>query len=460
MAVFAVRVAVGFAVLVAAGCASGESAPDAVMPAVVGEQLDVALSDIERAGFDDDVEVVGGGTFGVVVESNWQVCEQTPAAGEALTAPRLTVDRSCDEVASETTMAPATTGADDAGTTTTAEPPETTPPTMFTTTTQATETTAPAADPDEVLALLATMPVAEPDPNRTPYERDTYDRDGWGDLDGDCISTRHEILTASSLDPVVMDPSGCFVESGRWVDPYTGTGYTSASDVTIDHVVALAEAHRAGAWRWDLDSRYRLANDEHPGHLVVIGGDVNQSKADQRPDQWLPPEPASHCQYAADWITTKSRYELTITASEKAALEAILTSCSGPIRPIVDGPPPVVATTVPTTTTTTTIAPSAGPGEVTLFSCDARAEVVVIGNTGGEPISLSGYRLHDNDVNHEVSLGQFGSLEPGQRLRLLSGEDATSTDGAVVWIGRNVWNNDGDTAYLIAPDGTLQEVGC
>jgi competence protein ComEC len=97
---------------------------------------------------------------------------------------------------------------------------------------------------------------------------------------------------------------------------------------------------------------------------------------------------------------------------------------------------------------------------VTLFSCNARAEVVTIGNTGGQAISLSGYTLHDFEVRHSVSLGQFGSLEPGQQLRLLSGPDASAGAGDVVWTGQNVWNNDGDTAYLIAPDASQQQVGC
>lgn len=67
------------------------------MPNVTGERLDVAKSDIEHAGFKNDVDVVGGGTFGVLVESNWVVCEQSPAAGTNLAGtPRLVVDRSCD----------------------------------------------------------------------------------------------------------------------------------------------------------------------------------------------------------------------------------------------------------------------------------------------------------------------------------------------------------------------------
>ena len=74
-------------------CGSGE---DSEMPDVVGSPLDTAKSDIERAGYGSDLEVLGGGLFGIVDDSAWIVCEQLPAAGEAITKqPRLTVDRSC-----------------------------------------------------------------------------------------------------------------------------------------------------------------------------------------------------------------------------------------------------------------------------------------------------------------------------------------------------------------------------
>lgn len=74
------------------GCGSGEPS---VMPDVTGKHLDVAKSDIERAGYGGDIEVVGGGLFGVVDESKWTVCEQTPTAGADVKDPRLVVDREC-----------------------------------------------------------------------------------------------------------------------------------------------------------------------------------------------------------------------------------------------------------------------------------------------------------------------------------------------------------------------------
>lgn len=101
-------------VLGLAAC-GGSDEPAAVMPEVTGLQLDVALSDIERAGFSDDVEVLGGGVFGVVDESNWVVCEQEPSAGQTLTAaPRLTVDRSCGTEETEPTESPSEEPTEDA----------------------------------------------------------------------------------------------------------------------------------------------------------------------------------------------------------------------------------------------------------------------------------------------------------------------------------------------------------
>jgi hypothetical protein len=89
----------------------------AAMPDVVGKRLDVALDEIKSAGFENEVDVSSTGTFGVVDESNWTVCEQTPAAGKPVTsAPELAVDRSCGDeqdpsMTTTTSAAPSTTAA-------------------------------------------------------------------------------------------------------------------------------------------------------------------------------------------------------------------------------------------------------------------------------------------------------------------------------------------------------------
>ena len=92
-------IAVLVLVLGLVGCGAGK---DMVMPDVSGKRLDVAKSDIKRAGMDGDVEVLGGGILGVIEEANWTVCEQLPGAGAVMKdKPRLTVARSCDDASAE-----------------------------------------------------------------------------------------------------------------------------------------------------------------------------------------------------------------------------------------------------------------------------------------------------------------------------------------------------------------------
>ena len=141
------RLAAGCALvlgLTACGGSNGDTAT--LMPDVVGQQLDDALGDIKSVGFEEEVDVDGGGTFGVIDESNWTVCAQEPSAGRSLNStPKLTVDRSC---ADDTADAPTTAAP------TTSTPPTTEPP--------STSSTAPegimnaATSPD--LAALLTGP--------------------------------------------------------------------------------------------------------------------------------------------------------------------------------------------------------------------------------------------------------------------------------------------------------------
>lgn len=82
-------------VLTLAGC-GGEKV--VTMPDVINEKLDAAYDQIKDAGLDDEdqVEVDGGGIFGIVAEGNWTVCKQSPAAGEPVSGqPKLMVKRSC-----------------------------------------------------------------------------------------------------------------------------------------------------------------------------------------------------------------------------------------------------------------------------------------------------------------------------------------------------------------------------
>jgi hypothetical protein len=61
------------------------------VPDLVGERLDVAEDELDELGI--SYEEVGGGTFGIVVRSNWEVCETRPKAGATANRVKLIVDR-------------------------------------------------------------------------------------------------------------------------------------------------------------------------------------------------------------------------------------------------------------------------------------------------------------------------------------------------------------------------------
>jgi hypothetical protein len=82
----------------AARRAAAEQAAAATVgiPDEIGERLDVAKDDLRSAGL--STRVIGGGTFGVVVESNWSVCQTKPTPGAQVqkgTPVKLIIDRVC-----------------------------------------------------------------------------------------------------------------------------------------------------------------------------------------------------------------------------------------------------------------------------------------------------------------------------------------------------------------------------
>jgi hypothetical protein len=69
------------------------SAP--IVPDVTGQRLDVAELHLRAKHI--RYREVGGGTFGILVRSNWTVCQQEPQAGTAANGRvSLIVDRACE----------------------------------------------------------------------------------------------------------------------------------------------------------------------------------------------------------------------------------------------------------------------------------------------------------------------------------------------------------------------------
>lgn len=151
---------------------------------------------------------------------------------------------------------------------------------------------------------------------------------GWMDADHDCQNTRQEVLIRDSRIPVTLDPKGCRVVYGNWLDPYTGEAHTNPRDMDIDHVVPLQNAFTSGAWRWTNEQRHQYSNDlTNPDTLLAVSFHANRQKGDRGPDAWLPRE-EYRCQYVHKWRVVKELYHLDMTATELSTIQRLEVSCS------------------------------------------------------------------------------------------------------------------------------------
>lgn len=166
-----------------------------------------------------------------------------------------------------------------------------------------------------------------PPPASSEYKRTDWKH--WVDEDGDDQDTRQEALIRDSVDPVTFETvDEERVEAGRWIGPYGSGVFTDPSDVDVDHMVPLKNAHDAGGWRWDKDKKRDYANDlSDLQHLLVVEDGLNQSKGSKGPDQWMPPDTTFWCDYVTIWERIKNRWQLTMTSPERARVDGIKAGC-------------------------------------------------------------------------------------------------------------------------------------
>jgi hypothetical protein len=144
----------------------------------------------------------------------------------------------------------------------------------------------------------------------------------WIDEDRDCQNTRQELLTTTSLVPVTFtNAKKCTVKIGSWFGMYTGKTYTNASDVDIDHVVALSNAHKSGGYNWTREHRRLFANDV--SNLLVVSDKANRQKSDKAPDKWMPSDERYWCSYIAIWKDVKGKYNLALSDRELEVIERV-----------------------------------------------------------------------------------------------------------------------------------------
>ena len=159
-----------------------------------------------------------------------------------------------------------------------------------------------------------------------------YNRDDWNswiDSDFDCQNTRHETLQLESYVNVLFTKSdNCYVQSGKWFDPYNGKFYYFASDLDIDHFLPLYNVHLSGGWKWSIEKKTEFANSlEDPDLLIAVKNTTNREKGASSPDEWRPSNISYWCEYAYDWIRIKYQWGLTATSSEWSSLVEMIATC-------------------------------------------------------------------------------------------------------------------------------------
>jgi hypothetical protein len=176
-----------------------------------------------------------------------------------------------------------------------------------------------------VLLELVELLVVRDEPVREGYDRELFDH--WGDVNGTGCTARQDVLIAQAVGLLQRDVTQpCTVVEGDWFSLFDGETYSGApSEISVDHVVALAEAWDSGASAWSFRERQLFAND--PVHLLVTTTGTNQVKADLDAGEWRPPRRDAWCVTASMMILAKVAYSLSVDPAERRGLVEMAQTC-------------------------------------------------------------------------------------------------------------------------------------
>ena len=304
---------------------------------------------------------------GQVSEDEEQVAEPTTTSTISEPATTTTAAVTTTAATTTTTLPPLTTTT--AAVTTTTLPPTTTtvaPTTTTRTTTTTTTLPPPTNQPTAATGVLSGLAVAAESNGGVSYDRDLYG--SWRQVRSGC-NTRCLVLEDESR------------SDGTWLSWYDGMVISNSSQLDIDHMVPLAEAHSSGGWQWSSSRRRNFANDlVRPQALAAVSASSNRSKGARDPAEWRPPQRSAWCRYATDWITVKIAWGLTADRAEVDALEEMLDTCGSQVTLTTTAPAPTAA--IPQTTTAALVATVSCP--YTSQAGDPCGAVPALGNQSND----------------------------------------------------------------------------
>ena len=179
----------------------------------------------------------------------------------------------------------------------------------------------PSQDTNPLIRQLDSIQVANAD--KSSYSPSSYPH--WITQSGTC-DTRETILKNVGFD---SDPKTCVAKSKpgfTYTEPYSGRKISDPSSLDIDHVIPLKYANGHNGASWSTAKKTQFANDM--SQLIAVDANAERQKGDSGPSGWMPGNKNETCSYTTIWITTASRYGISITSSDKTALRKGMESCS------------------------------------------------------------------------------------------------------------------------------------
>ena len=181
-------------------------------------------------------------------------------------------------------------------------------------------------EPSATDLLISQLTVENESIEGVHYDRDDYMPDGWEPVRDQCDVREIVLLTEAVL--IAGVDSRCQPQSGAWYSWFDGEKVYLSSQIDIDHLVPLSEAHRSGAALWSSEDKRAYANDlKLDAALAAVSRSSNRAKGDSDPAGWQPPLRSAWCQYAHDWIAVKVKWELSADSAEVEALRSMLDTC-------------------------------------------------------------------------------------------------------------------------------------
>jgi len=123
-----------------------------------------------------------------------------------------------------------------------------------------------------------------------------------------------------------MNKKGCTVLKGLWWNYYYPEQFRKSSEIDLDHLVPLKNAHISGGAYWTRQQKKDFAND--PENLVITSKRYNRQKGPKGIDAWLPVHKEFACKYVSDWIKIKHKYALKFKENEIKNIQTLKKSCS------------------------------------------------------------------------------------------------------------------------------------